>query len=54
MNSPYFDSDDSDVIIVEVCTAQDFVENWNKMSLNDNVGDVYIYTPTGVLVHCTL
>ena len=48
MNSPYFDSDDSDVIIVEVCTAQDFVENWNKMSLNDNVGDVYIYAHGGV------
>ena len=47
MNSPYFDSSDTEnVIMIDVKTSQDFINAWNSME--GEIDDVYLYLHGGV------
>ena len=44
-DSPYFDTEDPDVIIIKVSTATDFVGAWNSM--DEDIDNIYIYAHGG-------
>ncbi len=42
-NSPYYDEENDEIILIEVVYAEDFVNAWNNISNYSDIDDVYLY-----------